>query len=75
SLRWEIRAGCAEARLSAAIMAACPFVLAGFTGIMRPQMLETLTSTAAGRAGLVYATASWLAGLYLANRVTRVGDD
>ncbi|MGE5485138.1 MAG: type II secretion system F family protein [Ignavibacteriales bacterium] len=75
SLRWEIRAGCAEARLSAVIMAACPFALTVFTAIMRPEMLRTLVGTPVGRIGLVYGLASWVAGLYLANRVTRVGDD
>jgi len=74
SLRWEVRAGCADARLSAGIMAACPPVLIIFTAAARPEMLQALVGTSLGRICLMYGLLSWLMGLYLSNRVTKVDD-
>lgn len=74
ALRGEIRAGCADARLSAVIIAACPFILGLFTALARPEMFGALIGTRPGRIGLLYGTLSWLAGVYLSNKVSKVED-
>ncbi|MCR4397403.1 MAG: type II secretion system F family protein [Firmicutes bacterium] len=72
SLRLELKAGCAEARISAAVVAALPVVLAAFTFATRPEMLLALGRTVAGRLGVAYAVASWLCGLCVLRMVSRI---
>lgn len=73
-LRGEVRAGCAEARLSAVIMAVLPPLMALFAMSVKPEMLRAMTGTPAGRVGLAYGIASWLAGAYVCRFVSAVPD-
>ena len=69
SLLGELEAKTAEARLSARILLALPFVLGMYFWFASPEMLRPLWETPAGRVGSIYGTASWLVGRELMNRL------
>lgn len=68
-MRGEVAAKSGEARLTAAVLAALPGLLAGYLFIVDRDMLAPLLTTTLGRAGLVYAILSWLVGMVVINRL------
>lgn len=68
-LRGEVAAKSGEARLTAVVLATLPGLLAGYLFIVDRDMLAPLLTTTLGRAGLVYAILSWMAGVAIINRL------
>lgn len=67
----DLRARTAESRWTAYFVAATPFLLLLYFAVAAPGMLFPLLAHPAGRAGLLYALASWAAGLAVLRRLTR----
>ncbi|NPV70773.1 MAG: hypothetical protein HPY55_09035 [Firmicutes bacterium] len=74
AMRDQIRAGCADARLSALIMAVLPMGFALYMLVARRDMLSLLGIHPLGRAGLAYAVVSWILGVVVTRRIAGVDD-
>jgi len=70
--RAEVKAKCADARLSALVLSVMPAVLGLYVASFQRDMFRVLVCSPLGRAGLVYACVSWAVGLIAIGRVTRI---
>jgi len=69
--RRETTAQMAEARLSALVLVSVSLLLAVLTLALDPEGVALLLGTGTGRLGLVYALASWAAGVAVCRRLAR----
>lgn len=71
-LRRQVRTLSAEGRLSAGILVALPFVIAGYTMVLNPSYLAVLTTSPGGRIAIGVAAALMLAGVAWIRRVIQI---
>lgn len=72
-LQARARAQQAEARLSAVVLALIPVAMGAFMVFLRPDLMAETWVDPFGRAALVYALASWAAGVAVIRRLANTG--
>lgn len=68
----KLRALTGEGRASAVVLGALPFVVAVALSVMNPDYLTPLPETSMGRSIIMFAAASWAAGLFWLYRLTQL---
>ena len=71
-IRRQVRVLSAEGRISVAILAAIPFVIALYLAIVRPEYIGLLFTTTAGNVMLVFAIALMTLGVWIMSRMVKI---